>query len=278
MKKVFLLLSLAVITLVAAGCSRKGTGTAMQQLKFIILLAVLASLTMGCVGKNKSADNVAAQDTVTIVTTMAADTATTDTTTICKIKPLTPADMTDVRANELFGKVKSFKYKTKEDPLLSDNYYAEFDTTGNYIQCCDDSIITVSFGNNSKTKIIKADPFFGDDDGVYKYFYIFDNYGRIAYKTIDAYVYDSTEYFYSEQNSFPDSIKLTVNNHQGDMPTYTFVYQYLKFDENGNWTKRKTIRSKRQRAEYYDENGDPVIKEWNLDPETFIETAIITYY
>ena len=108
-----------------------------------------------------------------------------------------------------------------------------------------------------------------DTEGSVEYY--FDDLNRII-KLIEhiRMIYRPTTFTYTGKNKLPDSMKISDYDEYGDYTTLE-KYEYLEVDEQGNWLKRKVIRTQINED---DENND---KETHTDPP-YIETRIIEYF
>ncbi|MDR0505367.1 MAG: hypothetical protein LBH32_00910 [Dysgonamonadaceae bacterium] len=173
---------------------------------------------------------------------------------------LTENDMSGVKANGFYGKVKTVKFK------------GEYEYTIKFNQESDKADVesTVSFGKNSRKETVMAKG--GDFDGFeFVTDYKFDKYGRIISITggdIDA---SKTTYSYEGANAFPNKEKVIVEYEggEGNVET-TITYKYEGFDKEGNWTKRTATTT--SISDWND--GNPPAKE----TKTIKQTAEYTYY
>jgi hypothetical protein len=195
---------------------------------------------------------------------------------------LTPADMSAVRANGLYGNVKTVKYS---DILKGEEQYnksgeptkcsildVKYKYAGNtYIQTNQYNTIhyIITFGQRSRIDKEKSDGKSGWD---YEYkTYEFDDYGRVV---LSKYHNVTSQFMYDGADAFPSSEEYTEVTYEeyGDneeevhevVRKQTMKYEYLEIDAHNNWTKRES------RVKY---EGDE-----EFSPDVYIETHTITYY
>lgn len=191
---------------------------------------------------------------------------------------LSKDQMNGWKAEGLLGKVQSVKYSTGRQVF--------FNTVGNPSKIINGKeIVTrtyttsnpaknsanlkITYGKNTR----QIQDYYGilDQCGLFE-LYTFDNLGRIAGKQLreecsgnyeEKYIYNGTA------DRFPAIAKGSEYWETGDWAV-TRTYQYMEFDNNGNWTKRKV--SEVAVSTDYD------TEEKTSETKNYVETATYVYY
>lgn len=191
---------------------------------------------------------------------------------------LSKDQMNGWKAEGLLGKVQSVKYSTGKQVF--------FNTVGNPSKIINGKeIVTrtytasnpaknsanlkITYGKNTR----QIQDYYGilDQCGLSE-LYTFDNLGRIAGKQLreecsgnyeEKYIYNGTA------DRFPAIAKGSEYWETGDWAV-TRTYQYMEFDNNGNWTKRK-VNEVAVSTDYDTE-------EKTSETKNYVETATYVYY
>lgn len=107
--------------------------------------------------------------------------------------------------------------------------------------------------------------------------YKFDKQGRVIYYSYPQGMMGVTEeYSYTGNDKQPNSMRIESPYEEGNDVSIS-KYTYLKFDKQGNWTKRKVNRTWEITEYIREEGGDSEKTRTETDPE-FIETRTIQYF
>ncbi|MDR1554171.1 MAG: hypothetical protein LBS69_12055 [Prevotellaceae bacterium] len=183
---------------------------------------------------------------------------------------LTPAEMTAVKANGLYGKVKAV---TTDKLVLEFNEAGEIIKSGDYIYTQKSRNRYTVTGKSGKSnysfsfeKDIRTDNCIGDD--VSTAIYRFDEYGRLVR---DAGYEWGTDYVYKNADALPSSSSW---DNWEESEEVVWQYEYQTIDDHGNWTERKTTEIT---YSVVWENEKKIATETSR-MEPVLETRTITYY
>ena len=151
----------------------------------------------------------------------------------------------DALIRELKGNVKSVTYYTKGGLNYDDEYHEG---------------ITVEYNNNGSTakdpyldKVIRdkqnriteiscsAETLLGVK--TYRHIYEYDNKGNIKTEItyIDSERKKQTDYFYDSKGNVIKEIEKDISESDYKMLDQIVEYEYVSFDDRGNWTERKFV-------------------------------------
>ncbi|MDH6355026.1 hypothetical protein M2132_001363 [Dysgonomonas sp. PH5-45] len=194
-----------------------------------------------------------------------------------KAQSLTADQMTGWATYHLFGKVKIMKsdsvewHFNEEGDLFKTIYPDGEENITSYTKnpVTENSEVNdrrLVFGKNTR----KAEGRWHSETST------FDRYGRTVKEEgyEGGYSYTYKYIFDTETDKFPSAMKYTDVDH-GTESDADYKYEYLEFDKNGNWTKRR-VHSVMNMVDNDVVNGEEPIK--TSETEDYIETRTFVYY
>lgn len=107
--------------------------------------------------------------------------------------------------------------------------------------------------------------------------YEFDRQGRIIrFRYFDGMMPIVERYTYNGRDKHPETMVRTASYEDGE-DISTCKYTYIETDQQGNWTKRKVVRTWEYEEYFFDGEKDTSRTTTKTDPE-YTETRVITYF